>query len=133
DLLVLDDCLYLKTVRGLGRVEVIYNRVADAWLDPLVFRSDSYLGVPGLVHCLRKGTVALVNAVGSQLADDRSLLTFASQIIRFYLGENPILPTVQTLWLGDIDQREMVLENLDHYRIRPTLPENTTSYWTKNI
>jgi len=58
DLLVLDDCLYLKTVRGLNRVEVIYNRVADAWLDPLVFRSDSYLGVPGLVHCLRKGTRA---------------------------------------------------------------------------
>jgi uncharacterized circularly permuted ATP-grasp superfamily protein len=92
DLLVLDDCVHLKTVRGLERVEVIYNRVADAWLDPLVFRPESVLGVPGLVHCLRRGTVALVNAVGSQLADDRSLLAFAPQIIRFYLGQAPIFP-----------------------------------------
>ncbi len=131
DLLVLDDCVYLKTVRGLERVEVIYNRVADVWLDPLVFRSDSYLGVPGLVHCLRKGTVALVNAVGSQLADDRSLLAFAPQIIRFYLNETPILPTVPTFWLGDIDQRELVLENLAEYRIRPISRENTSGSWER--
>ena len=129
DLLVLDDCVYLKTVRGLKRVEVIYNRVADAWLDPLVFRRDSMLGIPGLVHCLRKGTVALVNAVGAQLADDRSLLAFAPQIIRFYLGEQPILPTISTLWLGDIDQRELVLENLDDYRIRPILRDNASGSW----
>jgi uncharacterized circularly permuted ATP-grasp superfamily protein/uncharacterized alpha-E superfamily protein len=131
DLLVLDDCLFLKTVRGLERVEVIYNRVADAWLDPLVFRSDSYLGVPGLIHCLRKGTVALVNAVGSQLADDRSLLAFAPQIIRYYLNEAPILPTTPTFWLGDIDQREMVLENLEDYRIRPISRENTSGSWER--
>lgn len=131
DLLVLDDCVYLKTVRGLERVEVIYNRVADAWLDPLVFRSDSYLGVPGLVHCLRKGTLALVNAVGSQLADDRSLLAFAPQIIRYYLNEAPILPTMPTFWLGDIDQREMVLENLGAYRIRPISRENTSGSWER--
>ncbi|MGC3989435.1 MAG: circularly permuted type 2 ATP-grasp protein [Chthoniobacteraceae bacterium] len=118
DLLVLDDCVYLKTVQGLKRVDVIYNRVADAWIDPLVFRSGSMLGVPGLVHCLRKGTVTLMNAIGSQLADDRSLLNFASQIIRFYLGQEPILPTVHTYWLGDIDQRELVMENFDDYHIR---------------
>ncbi len=107
DLLVLDDCVYLKTVRGLERVEVIYNRVADAWLDPLVFRRDSVLGVPGLVHCLRKGTVALVNAVGSQLADDRTLLAFAA-------ADHPLLSRTKRpssrpcrrFWLGDIDQRE---------------------------
>ncbi len=131
DLLVLDDCVYLKTVRGLERVEVIYNRVADAWLDPLVFRADSYLGVPGLVHCLRKGTVALVNAVGSQLADDRSLLAFAPQIIRYYLNEAPLLPTVPTYWLGDIDQRELVLENIAAYRIRPISRENTSGSWER--
>ncbi len=119
DLLVLDDCVYLKTVRGLERVEVICNRVADSFLDPLVFRRDSMLGVPGLVHCLRKGTVALVNAVGSQLADDRTLLAFSQQIIRFYLNESPVLPTVPTRWMGDIDQREDVFENLDDWRIRP--------------
>jgi uncharacterized circularly permuted ATP-grasp superfamily protein/uncharacterized alpha-E superfamily protein len=129
DLLVLDDCVYLKTVRGLERVEVIYNRVADSWLDPLVFRKDSTLGIPGLVHCLRKGTVALVNAVGSQLADDRSLLAFSSQIIRYYLAEAPILPTVPTFWLGDIDQRELVLEELEKYRIRPIYREQTIGSW----
>lgn len=118
DLLVLNDCVYLKTVQGLERVEVIYNRLADQWLDPLVFRSDSDIGVPGLMHCLRRGTVALINGIGSQLADDRSLLSFANRIIRFYLNEDPILPTLPTHWLGDIDQREMVLENLDRYEIR---------------
>lgn len=130
DLLVLDDCVFLKTVRGLERVDVIYNRVADVWVDPLVFRSDSRLGVPGLLHCLRKGTVALVNAVGSQLADDRSLLAFAPQIIRYYLNESPLLPAVPTLWLGDIDQREMVLEDLDSYRVRPISREDTLGSWS---
>ncbi len=121
DLLVLDDCVFLKTVRGLERVEVICNRVPDSYLDPLVFRRDSLLGVPGLVHCLRKGTVALVNSVGSQLADDRTLLAFSQQIIRFYLNESSVLPTVPTRWLGDIDQREEVLEKLDQWRIRPVV------------
>ena len=133
DLLVLDDCVYLKTVRGLERVEVIFNRVADAWLDPLVFRADSRLGVPGLVHCLRRGTVALVNAVGAQLADDRTLLAFASQIIRYYLNESAILPTVPTLWLGDIDQRELVLDNLAAYHIRPIFRENTSGSWDRAL
>ena len=119
DLLVLDDRLYLKTIHGLKRVDVICNRVSDARLDPLVFLRDSLLGVPGLVHCLRRGTVKVINAIGSQLADDRSLLSFSPKIIRFYLAESPILPTLPTYWLGDIDQREMVLENPDAYQIRP--------------
>jgi uncharacterized circularly permuted ATP-grasp superfamily protein/uncharacterized alpha-E superfamily protein len=118
DLVVLHDCVYLKTVEGLKKVDVIYNRVLDAWLDSLVLRRDSRHGVPGLVHCLRKGTVALVNGIGSDLADDRSLLCFSSQIIRYYLNEDPILPTVSTFWLGDIDQREMVLDQPEAYCIR---------------
>ena len=76
DLLVLDDHVYLKTIGGLERVHVIYNRVTDNMLDPMVLERGSTLGVPGLVHCLRKKTVALVNALGSQLADDRALLPF---------------------------------------------------------
>lgn len=119
DLLVLDDCLYLKTVKGLERVEVIYNRMADAWLDPLVFHKNSRLGIPGLIHCLRKGTVSVINGIGSQLADDRSMLCFAPTIIRYYLNEPALLPTLPTYWLGDIDQFEMVLANLDDYQIRP--------------
>jgi uncharacterized circularly permuted ATP-grasp superfamily protein/uncharacterized alpha-E superfamily protein len=133
DLLVLDDCVYLKTVRGLERVEVIFNRVADAWLDPLVFRSDSLLGVPGLVHCLRRGSVALINPIGAQLADDRSLLAFAPKIIRYYLNESALLPSVPTLWLGDIDQRELVLDNLAAYRIRPIFRENTSGSWDRAL
>ncbi|HZJ16950.1 MAG TPA: circularly permuted type 2 ATP-grasp protein, partial [Chthoniobacteraceae bacterium] len=133
DLLVLDDRVHLKTVRGLESVEVIYNRVADAWLDPLIFRRDSAHGIPGLVHCLRKGTVALVNAVGAQVADDRSLLAFAPQIIRFYLSETAILPTIPTFWLGDIDQREMVLESLADFHIRPVSRESVAASWERAL
>ena len=98
---------------------MIYNRISDQWLDPMVFRRDSLLGVAGLVHCIRKGTVAVVNAIGSQLSDDRALLPFAGQIIRFYLGERPLLPGLPTYWLGDIDQREMVLSDIEKFTIRP--------------
>ena len=108
DLVVLEDALFLRTVSGLERIDVVYSRLADPWLDPLVFRRESHLGVPGLVHCIRKGTVAMVNGIGSQIADDRSLLHFSNAIIRFYLRETPILPTIQTYWLGDFDQRELV-------------------------
>lgn len=118
DLLMHNDAIYLKTIAGLEKVEVIYNRIADQWLDPMVFRRDSVLGVPGLVHCIRQGTVVVVNGIGSQLADDRALLPLAPTIIRYYLGENPILPTLTTHWLGDLDQCEMVLENLSSYTIR---------------
>ncbi len=119
DLLVLDDHVYLKTIGGLERVHVIYNRIADQWLDPLVLDRASLLGVPGLVHCIRKKTVSLVNALGSQLADDRALLAFAPRIIRFYLGEAPVLPTLPTYWCGDRDQCELVLSNLAAYRLLP--------------
>ncbi len=129
DLVVLDDCVFLKTVRGLERVDVIYNCVPDPWLDPLVFRRDSLLGAPGLVHCLRKGRVAVVNGVGSQLADDASLLPFAPQIIRFYLSETPVLPSVPTLWLGDLDQRELALAHLDEWHVRPMTRERALGPW----
>ncbi|HEY5791959.1 MAG TPA: circularly permuted type 2 ATP-grasp protein [Chthoniobacterales bacterium] len=123
DLVVVNDLVYLKTISGLERVHVIYTRVADAWLDPLAFRPDSYLGVPGLVNSIRKGAVRVINAIGAQAADDRALLCFSQAIIAYYLGEKPILPTLQTYWLGDIDQREFVLGNLEKYTIRPLYGE----------
>lgn len=123
DLLVLDDHVYLKTISGLERVHVIYNRVADHLLDPLVLERGSAHGVPGLVHCLRKRTVSLVNGLGSQLADDRALLPYVPRIIRFYLGETPLLPTMQTYWCGDPDQREVVLSSLPEFRILPRVGE----------
>ena len=119
DLLVLNDAVFLKTVSGLEKVEVIYNRISDQWLDPMVFRRDSLLGVAGLVHCIRKGTVAVVNSIGSQLSDDRALLPFAGQIVRFYLGERPLLLSLPTYWLGDLDQREIVLSDIEKFTIRP--------------
>jgi len=123
DLLVLNDRVYLKTVSGLEKVDVIYARISDQFLDPLALRRDSLLGVPGIVHCIRKGTVQLINSVGSQLADDRALLCFSSVIVRYYLAEHPILPTLDTYWLGDLDQREMVLERVNEFTIRPLYGE----------
>jgi uncharacterized circularly permuted ATP-grasp superfamily protein/uncharacterized alpha-E superfamily protein len=123
DLVVLDDRVYLKTIKGLERVEAIYRRISDTWLDPLVFDPSSVLGVPGLVHCIRKGTVAVVNGIGSQLADDRALLPLAPRIIRYYLNETPLLPTIETRWLGDPDQRDLVLDDPDAWRIRPLYGE----------
>jgi uncharacterized circularly permuted ATP-grasp superfamily protein/uncharacterized alpha-E superfamily protein len=133
DLVVLDDCVYLKTIRGLSRVDAIYNRVADAWLDPLVLRRDSLIGVPGLVHALRRGKVTIINGLGSQLADDRTLLCFAPKIIRFYLGEDPILPTIPTFWLGDIDQRELVLEDVEAYDICPIFGEDLSALSERSL
>lgn len=123
DLLVLDDRLYLKTVSGLERIDVLYTRVADAWLDSMVFRRDSLLGVSGLAQCVRQGTVAVANAMGSQLADDRALLPFSARIIHFYLGEQELLPTLRTWWLGDLDQRDHVLDRLDDFDVRPLYGE----------
>ena len=127
DLLVMNDEVYLKTVRGLNKVDVIYSRVSDQWLDPLVFQRDSVLGVPGLVHCIRKNKVSVVNAIGAQLSDDRALLPYASRIIRYYLGEKPLLPTLKTFWLGDVDQREHVLANIAAFTIRPLYGERILS------
>ncbi|MDD5199372.1 MAG: circularly permuted type 2 ATP-grasp protein [Terrimicrobiaceae bacterium] len=123
DLIVLNDHVYLKTVSGLERIEVIYSRVSDTWLDPLVFRRDSLLGVPGIVQCIRQGTVAVVNAVGSQLMDDRAMLPFAPALIRYYLGETPLLDDLDTYWLGDLDQREVVLNDLPRFIVRPIYGE----------
>lgn len=123
DLLVLNDRVYLKTVSGLERVEVIYSRISDTWLDPLVFNADSVLGVPGLVQCIRQGTVSVINAVGSQLVDDRALLSLAPTLIRYYLGEAPLLDSLETYWLGDLDQREFVLNDLSRFVIRPLYGE----------
>ena len=125
DLVVLNDALFLKTVSGLKRVDVIYSRLADPWLDPLVFRVDSRAGVAGLVNCLRQGNLAMINSVGAQLADDRGFLHFSNAIIRYYLGEWPLLPTLSTYWLGDLDQREMVLDNLDRFQVRTLVGEKT--------
>ena len=96
DLLVKDGFVYMRTTTGLRRVDVIYRRVDDDFLDPLVFRPDSLLGVPGLLHAFKLGHVALANAPGTGVADDKSVYAYVPDMIRYYLGEEPILANVET-------------------------------------
>src|SRR5450755_3631427 len=101
DLLVHDNVVYMRTTAGPRRVDVIYRRVDDDFLDPLCFRPDSRLGVPGLFNAYRAGNVALANAIGTGVADDKAIYAYVPAIIRFYLGEEPILANVQTYMLTD--------------------------------
>jgi uncharacterized circularly permuted ATP-grasp superfamily protein len=113
DLLVHDNVVYMRTTAGLKRVDVIYRRVDDDFLDPLCFRRDSNLGVPGLFNAYRAGSVVLANAVGTGVADDKALYAYVPAIIRYFLGEEPIIPNVETYLLTDRSQRNHVLANLD--------------------
>lgn len=113
DLLVNDGFVYMRTTQGLRRVDVIYRRIDDDFLDPLIFRSDSILGVPGLMHAYRSGNVALVNAPGTGVADDKSNYAYVPDIIRYYLSEEPILQNVQTYLCRRPRDLEFTLDNLD--------------------
>lgn len=118
DLLVHDNVLYMRTTAGLQRVDVIYRRVDDDFLDPLVFRPDSLLGVPGLLNVYRAGNVALANAIGTGIADDKAIYAFVPKIIKYYLGEDAILDNVETYLLYDDQQREYVLDNLENLVVK---------------
>jgi uncharacterized circularly permuted ATP-grasp superfamily protein len=113
DLLVHDNIVYMRTTSGLRRVDVIYRRVDDDFLDPLAFRTDSHLGVAGLLNAYRAGNVSLANAIGTGLADDKALYAYIPAIIKFYMSEEPILPNVETYLLGNRSHRRYVLEHLD--------------------
>ncbi|HEX6828524.1 MAG TPA: circularly permuted type 2 ATP-grasp protein, partial [Burkholderiales bacterium] len=112
DLIVRNDTVYMRTTRGPQKVDVIYRRVDDDFLDPQVFRSDSMLGVPGLFAAYRAGRVALCNAIGTGVADDKSTYIHVPDMIRFYLAEEPILSNVPTYQLSKPDERSYVLEHL---------------------
>jgi uncharacterized circularly permuted ATP-grasp superfamily protein len=112
DLIVQNDVVYMKTTHGLKRVDVIYRRLDDDFLDPLVFRKDSMLGVPGLVNAYRKGNVNLANAIGTGVADDKVMYYFVPKMIKFYLGEEPILPNVPTYLTMFDEDRKYVLEHI---------------------
>jgi uncharacterized circularly permuted ATP-grasp superfamily protein len=113
DLLVHDNVVYMRTTAGLQRVDVIYRRVDDDFLDPLCFRPDSILGVPGLFNAYRAGNVSLANAIGTGVADDKAVYAYVPKIIRYYLNEDPILPNVETFLMSDGAERQHTLENLD--------------------
>ena len=103
----------MKTTRGLERVDVIYRRIDDDFLDPLVFRPDSVLGVPGLVDAYRRGNVSLANTIGTGVADDKVTYYFVPKMIRYYLDQDPILPNVETYLSYFDSDRKYILENLD--------------------
>jgi uncharacterized circularly permuted ATP-grasp superfamily protein len=119
DLVVDEHVVYMRTTRGLRRVDVIYRRIDDDFLDPVVFRPDSALGVPGLMSAVRAGNVTVVNAVGNGVADDKAVYAFVPEMIRYYLGEEPLLPNVETYLLWDDEQRAMVLDRLDELVVKP--------------
>jgi uncharacterized circularly permuted ATP-grasp superfamily protein len=114
-----DDCVYMKTINGLERVDVIYRRVDDLFLDPDVFEPESVLGVRGLMRAWRAGNVALANAPGAGVADDKVVYAYVPQIIKYYLDQDPIIPNVETYLCYDDKQREYVLANLDKLVVKP--------------
>lgn len=114
-----DNCVYMKTVAGLSRVDVIYRRIDDLFLDPEVFNRDSMLGVPGLMRAWKSGNVALANAPGSGVADDKVVYTYVPDMIRYYLSEDPILPNVPSYLCSDRVQRQHVLENVENLVVKP--------------
>jgi uncharacterized circularly permuted ATP-grasp superfamily protein len=118
DLLVHDNIVYMRTTAGLQRVDVIYRRVDDDFLDPLTFRTDSMLGVAGLFNAYRAGNVALANAIGTGIADDKAIYAYVPHIIRYYLSEDAILGNVDTYLLTNPTMRHHVLANLDHMVVK---------------
>jgi len=112
DLVVVDDVVFMKTIHGLTRVDVIYRRVDDDFLDPLAFRADSLVGVPGLMNAYRAGNIALANAVGTGVADDKAIYAYVPEFIRYYLGEEPVLRNAETYLCSNPDHLKYVLENL---------------------
>ncbi|UVT22437.1 MAG: circularly permuted type 2 ATP-grasp protein [Nitrospira sp.] len=120
DLVVVDGFVHMRTTKGSQRVDVIYRRINDDYLDPLVFRSDSLLGVPGLMESYKRGRVALVNAPGTGVSDDKAIYAYVPKIINYYLAEEPILPNVPTYLCSNRQDRTYVLEHLDQLVVKAT-------------
>ncbi len=119
DLLVRNNKVFLKTVGGLERVDVIYRRTSSRGLDPIAFDSIGVRGVPGLLNCVRKGTVSMLNAFGAGVADNKALLPYSDRIILYYLNEKPLLPTAATYWCRDPDQLDYVQSNISRMLLKP--------------
>ena len=129
DLVVLDSRLYLKTIAGMDRVDVVLRRIATSQVDPVTFDGRSRLGVPGLLSCVRQGELAMANGLGSDLADNRALAAHLPAIIEYYTGEKAILRSLPTLELRDLDLREQVADNRDAYIIRHSWKRGPGHEW----
>jgi uncharacterized circularly permuted ATP-grasp superfamily protein len=119
DLVVSDGFVYMRTTKGFERIDVLYRRIDDDFLDPLTFRPDSLLGVPGLMEAYRAGRIALANAPGAGVADDKVMYAYVPQIIKYYLGEDAIIPNVPTYVCWEDSQRDHVLANIDKLVVKP--------------
>jgi uncharacterized circularly permuted ATP-grasp superfamily protein/uncharacterized alpha-E superfamily protein len=119
DLIVKENFVYMKTVLGLSRVDVIYRRVQDNYIDPVTFYEGSILGVPGLFSCVRHGNITVANAIGCGIVSSKALLYYSDKIIKYYLSENPLLEVVETLLLTNPSVREYVFERIENYVIKP--------------
>ena len=118
DLVVKDQHVFMRTTKGLKPVHVIYRRIDDDFLDPMVFRKDSALGVPGLVNAARAGNVSFANSIGTGVADDKVMYYFVPRMIKYYLDQDPILPNVQTYLASEEADKQYMLENLDKLVIK---------------
>ncbi len=118
DLFVRDHCVFMRTTQGPQRVDVIYRRIDDDFLDPLAFRADSMLGVPGLLSAYRAGRITIANAIGTGVADDKSIYPYVPEMIRFYLGEEPRIANVPTWQLRKPEDLQYALENLEQLVIK---------------
>ncbi|MEM6785117.1 MAG: circularly permuted type 2 ATP-grasp protein [Bacteroidota bacterium] len=119
DLVVHNNVVYMRTTAGLRRVDVIYRRIDDDFIDPIPFRDDSVLGVPGVFNAYREGNVVLANAIGTGVADDKALYAYVPDIIRYYLSEEPIIANVETYLLDRPDERAFVLDHLQDLVVKP--------------
>ncbi|WP_119678607.1 circularly permuted type 2 ATP-grasp protein [Indioceanicola profundi] len=119
DLVVLDDRVWMKTTGGLAPVHSIYRRIGDDFLDPLAFNPDSALGVPGIFEAYRKGNVALANAIGTGVADDKAVYAYVPRMIKYYLDQDPIIPNVETHICREPDALQFTLDNLDKLVVKP--------------
>jgi uncharacterized circularly permuted ATP-grasp superfamily protein len=119
DLVCRNEVVYMRTTEGEQRVDVVYRRVDDDFLDPVHFRPDSFVGCPGILNAARAGNVTIANAVGNGVADDKLAYTYVPEMIRYYLGEEPILPNVHTYRLEDPDQLAYVLGRMDRLVLKP--------------
>lgn len=118
DLVIADGYLQMRTTKGLKRVDVIYRRIDDEFIDPLAFRPDSLLGIPGLMEVYRAGRVAIANALGTGVADDKVIYAYVPQMIKYYLGEEQLLPNVPTYLCWEPNQQEYVLSHLDQLVVK---------------
>lgn len=114
-----DDRVFMKTMDGLVRVDVIYRRIGDEFLDPEAFRPDSLLGVPGLMRAYRRGTVALANAIGTGVADDKAVYTYMPRLIKYYMDQDPIIPNVPTNICREKEGLKYTLDHLDELVVKP--------------